>query len=137
VPGPKPWDARLTEQQVAAHIRRARQAFQRSAYVMGSLKLSEEFRLLDLITGDEQRDAVGGVLGEISSEHYSGPHPPRHIAGEPVCKGARMLHFVWPSARFGKRMYFKFCLSGKMGRERLVILSLHEDYMPNYFEKLH
>lgn len=136
MPGSRPRDARLSQQQVLAYIRRARQAFQRSGYVMGSLKLSEEFRALDLITGDEQRDGIDGVLNEISSEHYGGPHPPEHIAGEPICKGARMLHFVWSSARFRRRMYFKFCLSGKAGRERLVILSLHEDYRPNYFEKL-
>ncbi|MGC9972884.1 MAG: hypothetical protein ABSE56_20070 [Bryobacteraceae bacterium] len=134
--GSEPRDDRLSAQQVLAQIRRARQAFQRTGYVMGSLKLAAEFRALDLITGDEQREGIEGVLDEISSEDYRGPHPPRHIAGEPISKGARMLGFVWSSARFRQRMYFKFCLSGKAGRERLVVLSLHEEYRPDYFEKL-
>lgn len=134
--GSKPRDDRLSAQQVLAQIRRARQAFQRAGYVMGSLKLADEFRSLDLITGDEQREGIEAVLNEISSEDYRGPHPPGHIAGEPVCKGARMLGFVWSSARFRRRMYFKFCLSGKAGRERVVVLSLHEEYRPNYFEEL-
>jgi hypothetical protein len=66
--GSKPRDDRLSAQQVLAHIRRARQAFQRAGYVMGSLKLAEEFRSLGLITGDEQREGIEGVLDEISGE---------------------------------------------------------------------
>lgn len=136
MPGSRSRDVHLSGQQVTAHIQRAWRTLQRSGYIMGSLKLAEEFRTLNLITGDDQSDAVAAVLNEISSEHYTGPHPPKHLAGEPVCKGARMLHFVWPSTRFGRTMFFKFCLSGKSGRERLVVLSLHEDYRPNYFAKL-
>ncbi len=103
-----------------------------SGFIAGSLKHTiPDFSELELITEEEQTDAIRSVLNEIGASDYCGPHPPQHTSDEPRCKGARMLQFAWQSDRFdGKRMYFKFCIAEG---DRLAVLRIHTDYSPNKF----
>ena len=130
--------AKLTQAQVSTQLRLAAEAFDRSNFVSGGLKLIEDFQKLDLVMFEEQTECIANVLREIKAEHrtspgcYRGPHPPTHISGEPRCAGERMLQFVWDSAHLNnRRMYVKFCLSSG----RLVLLRIHEDYAPGSFKE--
>lgn len=122
----KPSGSRLSAEEVEKVLRRARQYFSTSDFLVGSpYHTSADFEALLLISHEEQKDALRKVLEEISPECYNGPHPPDHISGEPKCKGERMHQFWWTSACFEqKRMYVKFCLKGN----RFVLLRIHLDF---------
>ena len=117
---------RLSHAEVEVVLRRARTDFDAYGFVVGSpLHTSQDFQELGLFSHEEQLDAIGSVLDEVSACDYRGPHPPDHLSKEPKCKGARMIQFAWNSACFeGRRMYVKFCL--KDGR--FVLLRIHPDY---------
>jgi hypothetical protein len=122
--------ARLTHEQVEAYLRRAAQAFRESEFIAGSPKhVAQDFGDLQLFAWEDQAKAIRSALDEISPGDYTGPDPPNEISGEPKCKGARMLQFVWNSACFKKQMCFKFCMVGR----RLHMLRIHEAYNPNRF----
>jgi hypothetical protein len=123
---PKGPGKKLSGEEVARQLRRARQYFANSGFAVGSPShISDDFSQLLLISHEEQTEALRKVLDEISPDHYNGPHPPDHISREPKCKGERMLQFTWPSACFGgKRMYVKFCLKDN----RLYLVRIHKDF---------
>jgi hypothetical protein len=123
---PKGPGKRLSPEEVAAILRRARQYFDASDFIVGSpLHTSADFQELSLFSHEEQKDALQEVLREVSPEFYCGPHPPDHLAGEPKCKGERLIQFSWQSECFnGKQMYVKFCLK----HNRLILLRIHVDY---------
>lgn len=129
----------LSPQKVQAFINRARSSARRrrtAPYASGK-NLPSDLDKLGLYDFEEQARAVLACLEEITPEYYKGPHPPNEIACEPVCRGARLLQFVWPSDHFGRRMCFKFALTGsRQADERLVIVRLHDPYDPNEFAKL-
>ena len=121
---------RLTEKQVAAQLRLAREAFRNRGWLAGSGWVSSDFGALGLVSHEEQTAAIRKILAEIAERDYCGPHPPNHLAGEPKCKDLRLLQFTWVSESFQFRMmYFKFCVSG----QRLFVLRLHPAYGPNRF----
>jgi len=117
---------RLSSAEVESILRRARADFDALGFVVGSpLHTSQDFQELGLFSHEEQLDAIGSALHEISVGDYNGPHPPNHLSREPKCDGARMIQFVWSSACFeGRRMYLKFCLKDS----RFVLLRIHPDY---------
>jgi hypothetical protein len=123
---------KLSADKVESFLRRARNSFEKWGFVAGSPKNTvADFWNLELISHDDQLNAIGSILREIEEGNYSGPHPPDHKSREPKCKGAQMLQFVWHSKCFGgKEMCFKFC----MVDERLAVLRIHEAYNPNLFE---
>jgi hypothetical protein len=130
----------LSQAKVEAFINRARAAFRRaphSPYLAGC-NLLEDFDKLGLYAFEDQCQAVSACLQEIKSEFYAGPEPPNHIGCEPVCRGERLLQFVWTSNYFrGKRMCFKFAIKSKrQSDERLAVVRLHDTYDPNKFAKL-
>lgn len=116
---------RLSAEEVERLLRRARTDFKASGFLVGSpLHTSQDFQDLGLVAHDDQLEAIGRVLDEISSDHYCGPHPPQHLSSEPKCKGKRMIQFSWTSACFGNAsMYVKFCLKD----DRFVLLRIHRD----------
>lgn len=117
---------RLTREDVQKQLRRARECFTRTQFIVGSpLHTSSDFQELGLVSHDDQLDAIKTILSEISENVYNGPHPPNHKSGELKCKGATMLQFAWDSKCFdGSRMYFKFCIN----QDRLVVLRIHLDF---------
>ena len=117
---------KLSCEEVDKLLRRARADFDAFGFVVGSpWHTSQDFQELGLFSHEEQLDAVGSVLDEVSADCYCGPHPPNHLSGEPKCGGARMIQFAWNSACFsGNRMYVKFCLKDS----RFVLLRIHADY---------
>ena len=123
---------RLTDEDVAKFLSQAREAFMRSGFIVGSLKHTiPDFQILNLVTSEDHQETIHAVLNELEVTQYNGPHPPDHISGEPKCKGARMLQFVWNSACFeNKLMYIKLC----MVNGRLAVLRIHEDCNPNKFK---
>jgi hypothetical protein len=122
---------KLSTEKVESFLRRARHAFSTSDFIAGSAKhTSSDFSELELIGHEDQLNAISRVLNELSVEHYCGPEPPNHKSGEPKCKGARMMQFVWKSTCFsGKEMCVKFCMVG----ERLAVLRIHAAYNPNRY----
>jgi hypothetical protein len=127
----------LSQEKVTAYIRRAISSFKRFHYVAAHpADLIQDFYELGLITEEDQERAIAEVLKEIRSEHYNGPHPPNHIAAEPKCRGAQMLQFTWDCIYLKRRVCFKFAMAGSQADERLVVIGIHSDYNPNYFEKL-
>lgn len=124
---------RLSREEVERLLRRAREAYIRRGFMVGSPKHTiQDFGELKLISHEDQLNAIDTALKEISADDYKGPHPPRHKSKEPKCKGARMLQFAWNSKCFEgvERMYVKFCLAD----DRFVLLRIHEDWRPNEYE---
>jgi hypothetical protein len=119
---------RLSPREVEKSLRLARQLFKSSGFVVGSpSNTSQDFQALGLYGYEEQMDAVGKALGEISESDYCGPHPPHHLSGEPKCAGARMVQFSWTSACFGDnraKMYLKYCIKDN----RLILLRIHPNW---------
>ena len=131
---------KLSNEKINAFINRARSTFQRfrksQPYKIGQ-NMVGDFGDLDLYLEDEQVEAIEHCLQEIGCDHYSGPHHPNDVACEPICKGERLLQFVWQSSYFSKRMCFKFAIDTKRPSEdRLVVVRLHPPYDPNNFSKL-
>lgn len=128
---------RLPDGKVDFFINRARSAFTRNGSYQTGQNLAQDFSELDLYTAEEQHEAIAKCLQEISPNCYSGPHPPNHIACEPVCKGERLLQFVWISDNFGVKMCFKLAINTRrQSDERLIVVRLHRAYDPNRFTKL-
>ncbi|HMF76404.1 MAG TPA: hypothetical protein VK604_12140 [Bryobacteraceae bacterium] len=84
-------------------------------------KLAENFRELDLFSLEEQMEALGAALREISPEDYAGSHPPSK-SYERLTRERELFAFSWNSEHFKKKMYFKFCLVNTT----LFVFSLHE-----------
>jgi len=124
---------------VLAFIRRSISSFNRfkaNPYVAG-INLAGDFDKLELYETDEQIKTIEVCLGEITPESYNGPHPPDHLACEPVCRDARMFQFVWESRHFkGTKMCLKLAIKAKrQSEERLVVIRLHAAFDPNKYSK--
>lgn len=89
------------------------------------LKLAADFARVDLYLADEQQPALRHAMAELKPEHYCGGRPPQR-SYERATKGAEMFAFSWDSERFGKKMYFKFALTGAGATQGLYVYSLHE-----------
>lgn len=89
-------------------------------YPANTFNLDADWRRLDLWSDEDRLDALRRAAGEVSLDDFDPPPPPSR-SGEPACKGALMRAFVWTSASFNLRMYFKFAFH----RGYLYIFSLH------------
>jgi hypothetical protein len=122
----------LSSEQVEKLLRRARAAISQKKLAVGSpTHTVPDLWALELVTEEDQLEAMAESLGEITHQDYSGPDPPNHLSGEPRCKGERMLQFVWKSTYFkGRRMCIKFCLQD----DYFVLIRIHIPYDPNKFK---
>lgn len=91
-------------------------------------KLAANFGDLDLITLEDQTDALLAALEEIRPENYAGRKPPEK-SYELTTQGSELFSFTWASAYFGETMYFKFCLQQDRdgAQPTLYVHSLHKD----------
>ena len=119
---------RLSPDEVEKSLRLAREAFERSGFVVGSPNnTSQDFQQLGLYGHEEQMDAIRMALAEVSAGDYCGPDPPNHLSKEPKCAGERMIQFSWKSTCFGNKravMYLKYCLMDN----RFCLLRIHPDW---------
>lgn len=84
-------------------------------------KIIAELLCLGLYTTEERSRALLIALDEISPEHYAGRRPPEKSYEKEV-QGMEMFAFCWPSSRFRRVMYFKFCVT----KRALFVLSFHQ-----------
>lgn len=114
---------RPSHREILKKLVAAREKVSAADWLAASLeKLLPEFDALDLVTLEEQNNALETALNEIAPEFYAGGRPPQR-SYEDNCEGAEMFAFSWDSPHHGKRMYLKFCFVG----ETLYVVSFHED----------
>lgn len=118
---PKPRHTKEELAAVAQDLQRASVALgEGDWYPANTFNLDEDWRRLDLWGDEERLDALRRAAAEVRIDDFNPPPPPSR-AGEPACRRALMRAFVWESASFNQRMYFKFAIH----QGYLYIFSLH------------
>ena len=85
------------------------------------IKLIPDFQQFGFFTQEEQTEAILNALEEIEPDCYIGKHPPDK-AYEKRVYGLDLFAFRWPSNKFSRTMYLKFCVT----KDSLYVLSFHE-----------
>lgn len=112
---------RPTTKELTGKISRVREFLAEAAWAAADpLKLALNFAELDLVSTDEQLQALRVASAEIATRDYAGGRPPQK-SYEEATKDLEMYAFSWDSKHFSCRMYFKFSLT----KEVVFIYSLH------------
>lgn len=117
-----PYWRRPSVKELYGQLRKAKLLLAASQWApVNEIKLAGDFHGIGLHTAAERAEALMTALLEIDPEDYVGRRPPERSYEKRVY-GRDFFAFSWPSRRFRRRMYLKFCVT----KDALFILSFHE-----------